>query len=57
MLKSNTDAEEAVLISSTVTVGATEVREDNVHEKVVRALNDGVVENNKGIVVLFSYVN
>ena len=57
LLKSNTDAEEAVLISSTVTVGATEVCEDNVHEKVVRALNDGVVENNKGIVVLFSYVN
>ena len=50
LLRSHTEAEDAVLISSTVTVGATEACDENVHEQVVRALNDGVNERNRGMV-------
>ena len=42
------EVEEAVMISSTVTVGAPEESDKNVHEDVVRVLNDAVSETNKG---------
>lgn len=50
LLRSHSETEDAVLISSTVTVGATEACDENVHEQVVRALTDGVAERNRGMV-------
>ncbi len=40
LLRTNDEAEEAVLVSANVTVGAAEDGDQNVHEQVVRALND-----------------
>lgn len=48
LTRTNEETEEAVLISATVTVGAIEECDKNVHEQVVVALTDSVHVNNSG---------
>ncbi len=44
--RTKAEEEEAVMISSTVTVGAPEEQDKNIHEQVVRVLNDADERNN-----------
>lgn len=48
--RTNAEADETVMVSSTVTIGAAAESDRNVHEEVVRVLNNEVVQRSKGII-------